>query len=104
MGHATKNTSADRRIALSCRRFRRFGTSWTGLGCVPVFILAVLIGLAEGQSTGKTTGILCCEQRSTRLLLLDENADWNQPQAILGPGRQDSVPTFSPHIGRGSTH
>lgn len=39
--------------------------------------------LTAGQATEKPVGILGCEQRTTRLLLLDENADWSDEGAIL---------------------
>jgi hypothetical protein len=56
----------------------------------------VPFGLAADQSTQKAVGILCCEQHSTRLLLLDENADWNSRRAVLWSWSPKECPDIQP--------
>jgi hypothetical protein len=40
--------------------------------------------------------ILCCEQRSTRLLLLDANTDWSDPRAIRWSWSPDEADDIEP--------
>ncbi len=52
--------------------------------------------LAADPSTRNATGILCCEQHSTRLLLLNENADWNSGRAVLWSWSPKECPDIQP--------
>jgi len=50
---------------------------------VAVLFLVGGVYLSMAQAAEKAVRMLCCDQRTPRLLLVDENADWSDPRAIL---------------------
>lgn len=48
-----------------------------------MLITANLTAWGDVRIPQNSTGIMCCEQYGRRVLLMDENVDWNQPSAIL---------------------